>query len=138
MDHRRLAVVHIIKKELGLTDAQYRDILAKVAGVRTARDLDDLGFRRLMRYLVRSRSYRVQPGGLTMRQKLFLDHLRRQCGWTPEHLQNFVRKYFHVEDVDHLTKKQAIHAIEAVKNAMQHQHHGHAHPDGPELPLPPS
>ena len=33
IDNKKLAVIHIVKKELGLTDQQYRDILEKTAGL---------------------------------------------------------------------------------------------------------
>lgn len=116
MDRRRLAVIHIIKKELGLSDGAYRDTLQTVAGVSSARDLDDAGFRRLMRHLVRSGRYIVQPGGLTLRQKLYLEQLAASSGWTPEHLRHFILKYYHVPDLTHLSKQQASHAIESLKH----------------------
>ena len=32
IDQKKLAVIHFVKKELGLTDQEYRDILEEMAG----------------------------------------------------------------------------------------------------------
>lgn len=121
MDKKKLAVIHIVKKELNLADAEYRKILKQVAGVESAKDLDDEAFRKLMHYFVRSSYYRVNPFGLTIRQKLYLKYLAGELIWTEEHLNNFLHKYYHKTEVDKLTKEEAIKAIESLKHIMQHQ-----------------
>ena len=103
MDRKRLAAIHIIKKELGLSEAEYRRILKREAGVKSSKDLDEAGFHKLMHYFVRSRRYRVFPGGLTLRQKLFLQYLARSMEWDMEHLQHFIQKYYHKTGIDALT-----------------------------------
>ena len=55
LDRKKLAVIHIVKRELDLSDQQYREILLRETGVRSAKDLDEKGFRRLMRYFAGSR-----------------------------------------------------------------------------------
>ncbi|HSR36535.1 MAG TPA: phage protein GemA/Gp16 family protein, partial [Desulfurivibrionaceae bacterium] len=59
LDQKKLAVIHIVKKELGLSDQEYRDSLEKITGVRSAKELDEAGFRILMRHFAKSRHYRV-------------------------------------------------------------------------------
>jgi len=59
MDKKKLAVIHIVKKELSLSDGEYRNILERITGVRSAKDLTDNQFHKLMRYFVRTRHYRV-------------------------------------------------------------------------------
>ncbi len=59
MDRKKLAVVHIVKKELSLSDEEYCNILERVAGVRSSRDLTDSQFHKLMRYSVRTLHYRA-------------------------------------------------------------------------------
>ena len=54
MDNKKLAVIHIVKKELSLSDEEYRNILERVAGVRSSKDLTDSQFHKLMRYFVRT------------------------------------------------------------------------------------
>ena len=124
MDRKKLALIHIIKKELELSDAEYRNILYKAAGVRSARDLDEASFRKLMNYFVRSRHYRINQFGLTIRQKLYLESIAQKLGWTDDHLNNFIHKYYHKTVVDYLSKKEAIKVIESLKNIRQHKEKG--------------
>jgi len=121
MDKKKLALIHIIKKELNLSDPEYRDILQEAAGVKSAKDLDEEKFSKLMNYFVRSKYYQVNQFGLTMRQKLYIKYLAQQMDWQDGHLNNFLHKYYHKPDVDKLTRKEAIKVIESLKNVRGHQ-----------------
>ncbi len=121
MDKKKLALIHIIKKELKLSDALYRKILRDAAGVESARDLDEAKFRKLMNYFVRSDYYRLNRSGLTIRQKLYIRHLAEALGWQNEHLDNFIHKYYHEQGLDALTKKEAMKVIESLKNIGERQ-----------------
>ncbi len=116
-----MAVIHIVKKELDLSDAEYRGILQQVAGVSSAKELDDEKFRKLMNYFVRSEYYQVNPFGLTIRQKLYIKYLAKETGWEEEHLDNFIHKYYHKSNLDKLTRKEAVKVIESLKAVRQHQ-----------------
>lgn len=63
-DSRRadLAKIHIAKKDLGLDDEVYRDILWTVARVRSAGDLDDAGRRAVLEHF-RARGWKPAPAG---------------------------------------------------------------------------
>ena len=61
MDEKKLAVVNVVKKELNLSGKEYRQILHKAAGVKSAKELNEEKFRKLMRYFVRTKHYRVNP-----------------------------------------------------------------------------
>ena len=115
LDRKRLALVHIVKKELGLQDAAYRRILRQVAGVSSAKDLDEAGFRRLMRFFVRSDYFRANAHGMTLKQKLFIKALARDLGWDPAHLRNFIRKYYQKDGLEALDRKEASKLIESLK-----------------------
>jgi len=128
IDPKKIAVIHIVKKELALPDDAYRKILFEVAGVRSSKDLDDAGFRRLMNYFVRSPHYRVNAHGLTFRQKFYIQFLSDRMEWDADHLRNFLHKYYHKARIEDLTKKEAIKVIESLKNVMRHA----APPRGPE------
>ncbi|MCK4622923.1 MAG: DUF1018 domain-containing protein [Desulfuromonadales bacterium] len=128
LDRKKLAVIHIVKRELDLSDQEYRDILQGETGVRSARDLDETGFRRLMRYFAGSRHYRINKYGLTFRQKLFINHLVDDLGWDVQHFKNFLNKYYKKTEVDKLTKKEAIKVIESLKNILMHKRSSHAQP----------
>jgi hypothetical protein len=120
MDKKKLAVIHIVKKELDLSDEEYRDILMKTAGVRSAKDLDDKGFQRLMHYFVRSRHYRTTKDSITLRQKLFINHLRLEVGWDEVHFRNFLKKYYKKSDLNTFSKREASKVIESMKNIATH------------------
>jgi len=117
---KKLALIHIVKKELNLDDSQYRQMLKKAAGVESAKDLDQKGFRKLMNYFVRSRHYRARPHGLTIRQKIFIKMLSQNLAWDKDHFGNFIRKYYHKDRLDELSKKEAMKLIESLKNIQKH------------------
>lgn len=121
IDKKKLALIHIIKKELGLSDAAYRDILNKAVGVTSAKDLDEDSFRKLMNYFVRSRHYRAAPNAITLRQKMFIKNLVRDIGWDEKHFGNFIHKYYHKKIADELTKREAMKVIESLKNISAHR-----------------
>ena len=120
IDRKKLTVIHIVKRELDLSDQQYREVLLRETGVRSAKDLDVKGFRRLMRYFAGSRHYRINKYGLTFRQKLFINHLVDDLGWDIQHFKNFLNKYYKKTVVDKLTKREASNVIESLKNILKH------------------
>jgi hypothetical protein len=115
LDRKKLALIHIVKKELGIGDLDYRCLLRRVAGVETSKDLDEAGFRTLMRFFVRSDYYRANSFGMTLKQKLFIKSLASQLGWEDTHLMNFIHKYYQRPDLDHLGRKEASKLIESLK-----------------------
>lgn len=121
MDRNKLAVIHIVKKELGLSDEAYRNILEKYAGVRSAKDLDENGFRRLMHYFVRSRHYRSGRDDITLRQKMYIKHLVTEAGWQEDHFVNFMKKYYRKQTLDSFSKMEASKLIESLKNIIKRQ-----------------
>lgn len=120
MDKKKLALIHIIKKELKLSEAEYRRILKEATGVVSAKELNGSGFRKLMNYFVRSRYYRINPDGLTIRQKLYIQYLTKRLSWTKAHLINFIHKYYHKASINGLTKQEAIRLIESLKGVIEH------------------
>jgi protein-disulfide isomerase-like protein with CxxC motif len=121
MDRNKLAVIHIVKKELGLSDDEYRDMLEQYAGVRSAKDLDENGFRKLMHYFVRSRHYRDGRDVITLRQKMYIKHLVAEAGWQDDHFVNFMKKYYRKLTLDSFSRKEASKLIESLKNIIKHQ-----------------
>jgi hypothetical protein len=115
LDRKKLALVHIVKKELDLRDADYRRILRRIAGVTSAKHLDEAGFGKLMRFFVRSDYFRANARGMTLKQKLFIKALARDLGWDPAHLRNFIRKYYQRDGLDALDRKEASKLIESLK-----------------------
>lgn len=124
IDNKKLALIHIVKKELGLSDGEYRSILHRAAGVRSAKELDDEKFQKLLNYFARSGYYRRDAGGITLKQKLFIKSLAARLDWSMEHLKNFARKYYHKNDIGELTKKEAAGLIESLKNIKERRETG--------------
>src|SRR6187551_2882572 len=60
--NRELAQIHIAKKDLGLDDATYRDMLWSIGRVRSAGDLDFTGRKRVLEHL-RSRGFKPKAAG---------------------------------------------------------------------------
>lgn len=120
LDRKKLALIHIVKKELGLGDRAYRAVLRRAAGVESAKDLDEAGFRTLMRFFVRSDYYRANAFGMTLKQKMFIKALASQLGWEPSHLTNFIRKYYQKPDLDHMDRRDASKLIESLKAIRGH------------------
>jgi hypothetical protein len=124
IDHKKLALIHIVKRDLGLGDEEYRNLLDKAAGVRSAKDLDAPGFQKLMRFFARSGYYRVNPHRMTYRQKLYINHLREELDWDEARFINFLRKYYQKADMLTLSRKEASNLIESLKNSLRHQKKG--------------
>jgi len=121
LDKRKLAAIHIVKRELGLSDQEYRDRLEGLTGVRSAKYLDECGFRKLMRYFVRSRYYSNEPNGITFRQKMYIRGLKEQLKWNEPHFVNFLRKFYRKSDIQAFTRKEAAKVIESLKNVLEHK-----------------
>ena len=121
LDHNKLAVIHIVKKELGLSDKEYRDQLEKITGVRSAKYLDDNGFRKLMNSFARSKHYRSNQNAITFRQKIFIKDLQSRLGWDERHLVNFTNKYYQKSNLNNFSKKEGVKLIESLKNVLEHE-----------------
>ncbi len=121
MDNKKLAVIHIVKRELSLSDEEYRNILERVAGVRSSRDLTDSQFHKLMRYFVRTLHYRVTGKGITLRQKYYINQLKKDLCWDDSHFQNYINKYFHNRDLETYSKHDASNLIVTL-NAILSSH----------------
>lgn len=61
MRNRELAQIHIAKKDLGLDDETYRDMLFTIARVRSSGELDHAGRRRIIEHL-QARGWKPKAG----------------------------------------------------------------------------
>ena len=46
---KKIALIHKIKNDLKISDSEYRDILLKSAGVSSSKELDEAGFKKVMK-----------------------------------------------------------------------------------------
>lgn len=137
-----LAAIHIVKKELALTDAEYRAILREVAGVDSAKYLDDAGDRAVMARLYALREERrgtaVKRVKTPAERKIWalwlggeddpgLRSYLPQPERTVAYLLRFVRRasgnqqILQADDLASLTRKQAYHTIEALKRRIDQE-----------------
>ena len=137
-----LAAIHIAKKELALTDAEYRAILREVAGVDSAKYLDTAGDRAVMARLYALRDERrgasAKRAKTPAERKIWalwlgsdddpgLRFYLPQAERTVAYFLGFVRrasgnqKIGEADDLASLTRKQAYHAIEALKSRIEQE-----------------
>ena len=84
MTTKQITLIQIAKRQLGLDDDVYRTVLETYGDVRSARDLDTIGFESVMAYFKRSgfkstaseRNYgNLRPGMATARQVAYIRRL---------------------------------------------------------------
>jgi len=73
-----------------------------------------------MHDFARSRHYRLNVVGLTIRQKLYILHLVDELGWSRSHFNNFLHKYYHKSELDDCSKEEASKVIASLKQVKQH------------------
>ncbi len=137
-----LAAIHIIKKELGLPEAEYRAILREVAGVDSAKYLDEFGDRAVMARLYAIRDERRQSEKNRVKspaeRKIWalwlggddrpgLRNYLPRPERTVSYLLGFVRRASgnsaiqDAADLSALTGKEAYRTIEALKLRLEHE-----------------
>ncbi|MFN2366549.1 MAG: hypothetical protein ABR523_08840 [Desulfurivibrionaceae bacterium] len=55
---------------------------------------------------------------MTFRQRLYIRHLVDDLGWDPAHFGNFLRKYYHTDSIDKMSKREAGKLIESLKHII--------------------
>ncbi|HBP08037.1 phage protein GemA/Gp16 family protein [uncultured Victivallis sp.] len=131
-----LAAIHILKKELGLSDTEYRTILRDTAGVASAAQLDEIGDRAVMSrlYSLRdaSRQTAVRPAKTPTEAKIWALWYELK-GYLPKqeqtlaYLLGFVRRAAGNQDVKEagdlagLTGKESYNVIEALKRRLEQE-----------------
>ena len=121
----QLAILHVAKKQLGLDDATYRDMLQSYDGVKSAKDLSLQGFRQIMNCFVDTgfgtklleRSGMATPGQI---RKIYaswwaLSGSYYEEGQERTSLGGFLKKRFAVSHEQFLTFQKATAVIEAIK-----------------------
>ena len=131
-----LAAIHILKKELGLSDTEYRTILRDTAGVASAAQLDEIGDRAVMSrlYSLRdaSRQTAVRPAKTPTEAKIWALWYELK-GYLPKqeqtlaYLLGFVRRAAGNQEVKEagdlagLTGKESYNVIEALKRRLEQE-----------------
>jgi len=124
-----LAKIHIAKKELGLDEEVYREILSSNFKVQSSKDLDNTRALRLIRYFrekgwvpkskpkkyddKKGDRYSATPGQKRLIEVLW--HNVYRGNEETKHLRVFLFKHFKVSDIRFLDKDKAHKAIEGLK-----------------------
>ncbi len=134
LSRRQLALLHVARRELGLDDTAYRDLLESATGVRSAADLDYAGFRALLRRLERlgfrprgaPRDYGRRPGMATPAQIDYIRGLwRRYRGRDDEAaLRNWLHRRFGISDLRFLDRGMAHQTLVALKAMVARRREG--------------
>jgi phage gp16-like protein len=133
-EYRRkcLAKIHIAKKELGLSDEEYRDLIsATVTGKESAADLDDLQLQLLLDRLqalgwrprLPRASERPLPATVWKARKLWLQLYELGAVHNPQWtaLARFAKRMTGVGDLRRLTGKHGAIVIEALKRWLERE-----------------
>lgn len=122
---KKLRLLHIARKQLGFDEEQWRAILGEFGGVRSARDLADSGFRKIMDYFVRwgfrsdwtKRTFGERLGMATPAQVDLIRDLWREWSGADDDrpLNQWLERSFHVSALRFLTAETATKAINGLR-----------------------
>jgi len=127
IDKTKIALLHIAKARLGLSDGAYRDCLRHVAGVASSTELDEHGFEVLMRHFTRrgfvsdyrARGFGERPGMASFKQVNLIRRLWAEA--TDDEgddltLGRWMERRFGVAALRFADQRQAQKIIAALKN----------------------
>lgn len=128
LSRRQVAYLYALKKQLAITDEDYRYLLETAAGVDSTNDLDPEGMDKVLKLLEDlgeipprppAPDYGNRPGMASPKQLRYLEGLRREIyGDKTACFQDWLEKHFMVTHIRFLDKKTAGKVIEGLK-AMQ-------------------
>lgn len=126
---KKASLIHVAKRNLGLSDEAYRDILIQVAGVSTATDLDDASFSAVMNHLselgfqskARAREFGSRRNMASPRQVAYIRSLWSQYTdgvGTDASLGKWLRAKFRVDALRFVDADQAPRVITALRRMV--------------------
>ena len=128
LSKKQVAILHVAKAKLGMSDASYRSTLAQLAGVETSTDLDQGGFEAVMGFFeylgfaptrASGPDYGRRPGMASFAQLELIRvlwHEYTEGRGTPDGLVKWVERCFHVASLRFLKAGDARKAIVALKS----------------------
>jgi len=118
---QQLALIHVAKAQLGLSEDEYREILKAHGGAESAKFLDDLGVDRVLKFFYQLGFKRAKSKRRDLRilasdgQKKMIHCLMEDLGWDRQRLSGFVDRVTAKDYPEELTKQEASKVIEGLK-----------------------
>lgn len=128
LNRKQIAILHVAKSKLGISEAEYRAALVQIAGVESSTELDRGGFEALMGFFEylgfeplrrRGADYGARPGMASFAQlelirELWREYTRGAYG-SEDELNKWLLRSFKVSSLRFLTMEAARKAITAHK-----------------------
>jgi len=118
----QIALIHVAKSKLGLSEDEYREILKGHGNVESSVDLDQWGLEKVMKLLAdlgfkrKRKPHRPDLSILASEgQRRVIYHLMEDLGWIPSRLYGFIEKMTGKNTPEELNKKEAPKVIEGLK-----------------------
>ena len=116
---KKIAVIHKIKNDLKISEEEYRKILKESAGVISSKELDEIGYKKVIKAFMKSKYFQEKTGSITLKQKYYINSLFLKLKWDKTHTLNYIKKYFHVDGIEKMDKKTASKLIVALNNIIK-------------------
>ena len=126
LTRKQTALIHLARKQLGLSDERYRFILREMAGVETSKDLDQTGFELVMKAMMalgfRSdftktfyshRAGMATPAQVSLIRTLWAEYATRDRSESA--LNKWLERSFKVSALRFVAEAQAAKAIRALR-----------------------
>jgi len=132
---KKVALVHVAKRQVGLEDAEYRTMLVRVAGVDSAADLTEADFELVMRELTRlgfrpRKGFGRREGFASPAQvkliRVLWDEFQGKLGGDAgdKALNAWLTRYHHVSALRFLTTEKAAAVLTGLKQMVARKHDG--------------
>ena len=128
LNRKQIAVLHVAKAKLGISEAEYRAALVQIAGLESSTELDRGGFEALMGFfeylgfeplLRRGQDFGKRPGMASFAQLELIRELWREytlgAYGSEDELNKWLLRCFKVSSLRFLTMEAARKAITALK-----------------------
>ena len=126
LSQKQIAVLHVARRDLNLTDESYRDILMRIGGCESSRDLHPIAFERVMTYFAKlgfrstwtKRTYGNRPGMASPAQVDLMRVLWRQYHGDDENdiaLNRWLTKFHKVSALRFVDQAKATKILAALK-----------------------
>lgn len=130
---KQIALLHVAKRDLGLTDDDYRAILARYGRAESAADLTQSGFTAVMKYLTAlgfrstwtQRTYGYRPTMATPPQVDLIRSLWQKFSGKPDpddiELNKWLDRFHKISSLRFVDNKKAAKVISALKKMAERQ-----------------